>query len=131
MAANAHMTRSKIKVAAIAAYEGVSARSSRNRTNRTMGSASFRQPSTAKSVLGGRKGVELSGRLLGAGTSPASSGSGLGGRPPAAAGMGGVGRSTSVSHIGSGAAAAERENRRMREMILELSLKLDTLLAKQ
>lgn len=90
-------------VAAIVAYEGVA---TKNRTNRTGW-----EPSSSKQLATiNRKNQQ---RLLA--------------RPPVAP-IGGFARAASVSH---GVSAADRETRRMREIVEELNLKLDALLAKQ
>ena len=99
-----HLANSQAyQVAAIVAYEGVA---TKNRTNRTgWGPSSFKQPATIN-----RKHQE---RLL---------------ARPSAAPIGGFARAASVSH---GISAADKETRRMREIVEELNVKLDALLAKQ
>ncbi|KAF8427499.1 hypothetical protein EV426DRAFT_699329 [Tirmania nivea] len=90
-------------VAAIVAYEGVA---TKNRTNRTRwGPSTFKQPTNIN-----RKNQD---RLL---------------ARPSAAPIGGFARGASASH---GISAADRETRRMREIVEELNLKLDALLAKE
>lgn len=92
------------KVVAIVAYEGVA--KSRSRTNRTAwGPSSFKAPAAHN-----RKNPE---RLL---------------ARPSAGASGALVRAASISY---GVAPADKEARRMREMIQELSLKLDALLAKE
>ena len=91
------------QVAAIVAYEGVA---TKNRTNRPRwGPSSFKQPTTIN-----RKNQE---RLL---------------ARPSVAPIGGFARAASVSH---GVSATDKETRRMREIVEELNLKLDALLAKE
>lgn len=91
------------QVAAIVAYEGVT---TKNRTNRTgWGRSSFKQPATIS-----RRNRE---RLL---------------ARPSVVSIGGFPRAASVSHSVS---AADKETRRMREIVEELNLKLDALLAKE
>ncbi|RPB18560.1 hypothetical protein L211DRAFT_854004 [Terfezia boudieri ATCC MYA-4762] len=99
-----HLANSQTyQVAAIVAYEGVA---TKNRTNRTGW-----EPSSSKQLATiNRKNQQ---RLLA--------------RPPVAP-IGGFARAASVSH---GVSAADRETRRMREIVEELNLKLDALLAKQ